>query len=802
MRKPLYCYSLILIIATFSLGLAPGAWAVELQKHFNHASFNEESSYFVTNQPHADIQAALSYKGEWSAPPKGSPNFGHSANSYWLRATVSNHSGIDHNLLLAVKYPLIDTINVYQVESGKVIQQFEMGDSKPFIERPLKNRNFVAEMLFEDNKDYQIYFFLSTNSSSQLPASLWSKDTFYQAELDSTLGLGIYFGFIIIMVMYNLFIYLSTRDISYLFYVLYVGSFCMIQASFSGHAYQYLWPSSPNWNEVSVPVLALVLNLFALFFSISFFSIKEDFPKLYRYILLDSVVCCALILWCLVTISALSIKATVFFTTLNMLFMVSFGVYFLAMGRKHARFFLLGWLAFLIGCILLTLMLLGWLPMNFITEHAAKIGSTLETVLLSFALSDRINIEKSERMKAQKSMEAMKLAQHKERFEEEKRILAAKAESKAKDEFLSTMSHEIRTPMNGITGILQLMKDTQVTKEQEELLSVMDSSSQTLLSVINDILDFSKIQAGKMNIEQITFDLHKLLKDLKNLYSMTTKLEVDIQFKLHIAPDVPEFIKGDPTRVRQILTNYLNNAVKFTSKGIISLNVKSENNGIIRFEVSDSGIGISPEGKDALFQRFTQVSTGTSRKYGGTGLGLSICKCLAELMDGKVGVVSELGEGSTFWFSAHLPESKQVTQQEHAESTHPSLTSARLLVVEDNPVNRFIVEKMLKKIGIGSIVFAENGEEAVSMFLTQSYQAILMDCEMPVLNGYDATRKIRVLEAENNAASTPIIALTANAGDEQVKACFESGMNAHLSKPFIMGDLKGTLCQILTAKTV
>ena len=802
MRKPLYCYSLTLIIATFSLGLTPGAWAVELQKHFNHASFNEEISYFVTSEAKANIQTPLSYKGEWSTPLAGSPNFGHSSNSYWLRASVSNQSELDQHLLLAITYPLIDVLNVYLLESGRVIQQFEMGDSKPFSQRPINTRNFVTELLFESTKNYEIYFFLRTNSSSQLPASLWSKDAFYQSELNTTLGLGLYYGFILIMVFYNLFIFLSTRDISYLYYILYVGSFCIVQASFSGHAYQYLWPDSPNWNEVSVPALALLINLFALLFSVSFFSIKDDFPKLYNFILIDSATCMALLLWCFISISSLTIKSIVLFTAINMLFMVSFGIYFLVKGRKHARFFLLGWLAFLLGVMLLTIMLLGWLPMNFITEHAAKIGSTLETVLLSFALSDRINIEKSERMKAQKSMEAMKLAQHKERFEEEKRILAAEAESKAKDEFLSTMSHEIRTPMNGITGVLQLMKDTPINKEQEELLSVMDSSSQTLLSVINDILDFSKIQAGKMNIEKITFDLHKLLKDLKNLYSMTTKLEVDIQFKLHIAPDVPEFIKGDPTRVRQILTNYLNNAVKFTSKGIISLNVKLENNETIRFEVSDSGIGISTEGKETLFQRFTQVSIGTSRKYGGTGLGLSICKCLAELMDGKVGVVSELGEGSTFWFSAHLPESKQVTQQEHAESTHPSLTNAHLLVVEDNSVNRFIVEKMLKKIGIGSIVFAENGEEAVSMFLAQPYQAILMDCEMPILNGYEATRKIRTLEAESNAVSTPIIALTANAGDEQVKACLESGMNAHLSKPFVMGDLKATLSQILTSTTV
>lgn len=256
MHTHLYRYLRILLSIVFACFASASYAVVEINKRFTYAPL-EGLVYFESNEEQPDLQEALNYQGEWRVPAKSPPNFGFSSGGYWLRGSVANTTDIDQVLLLAVKYPLIDQLEIYHLQSGELLKAIKLGDLKPFYEREIPSRSFVTELVFQAGSTSELYFYLRTNSSAQLPASLWDKDEYYIEEINQTIGFGLYFGFIIIMVAYNLFLYIATREFSYVYYVLYVSVFGIFQASMSGHAYQYLWPNSPGWNNVSVPLGAV-----------------------------------------------------------------------------------------------------------------------------------------------------------------------------------------------------------------------------------------------------------------------------------------------------------------------------------------------------------------------------------------------------------------------------------------------------------------------------------------------------------------------------------------------------------------
>lgn len=773
-------------------GLTPVAFAdVEITSGFQYDALGDDMVYFETGTADASLDAAQLYAGDWLTPPKNPPNFGFSKSGYWFKTTAHNRTPEIQHLILSIDYPMLDQLEVYQLVHGKLLSHHALGDLKAFASRPISNRNFLIPLTFAPQSSHELYIFIRTNSSVQLPIALWNKEIFYQRDIEQSLGLGLYFGFITIMVIYNLFLYFTIKETSYLFYVIYVSGWCLFQACMSGHAYQYLWPESPRWNDIALPVTVFATNLGGASFAIYFLSLKKSSPYAYRLSMGIAGLSTLMLIACFVMSYAITIRIGAAFTVFSTIAMMIIGIRLWRKGLKHARFYAIGWSAFLFGSALLSLTVLGVLPMTFVTEHSGKIGSVIEVVLLSFALADRFNMERAEKQIAQQKMEAMRFEIYKEGFRQKEQAVAAEAAIRAKDEFLSTMSHEIRTPMNGVVGVLQLFQDTPLDAQQKELLRIMNGSAQTLLSIINDILDFSKIQAGKMHIESIPFNLRDLLDDIASLYSMTTKLNDETEFKLIISPDVSTWVVGDPVRLKQILTNYLNNAVKFTPKGHITLRVARDDNQRIRFAVEDSGIGISEAGLAKLFQGFSQTSADTARKYGGTGLGLSICKKLSELMGGEVGASSCLGEGSTFWCSVLLPACEAPTAVEKRDTRSvAALQQVRVLLAEDNSVNQFVARNMLKKLGINHVDCAENGEEALALYQTNAYDLILMDCQMPVKDGYETTAAIRSLESSQQKPRIPIAALTASATQEEQQQCLACGMDIHIAKPLRLNDLE------------
>ena len=755
------------------------------------------------------------------------PNYGFTKAAYWVKVELNNQS-TQKEWILHFEYPLMDVLQLYTPNAQNQYRlQYSTGDTYPFSQRPIKDRGFALPISITPQQTQSIYLRLQSRDSMIISMSLLTPDAFRAEQQNESFWFGMYYGAVLIILLFNAYLYLILKDRNHLHYVAVLGCYALIELSLNGMGTVYFWGDFP---EVAKRIRPFAISLFAL----ASFTLTKSFLGIKQVILgkmnLDPLFLGFIVLTLVGAIIfpfTLSIQLSMMIAFITAPIMYGAGVYTWQQGSRLGKYFTLGWSGLVLGGMVNVLRAFDILPVNFWTTYGAQLGSISTLLILNSALTDRMRLlqqenDKSQQLRLSQQEETNRLLDQKVRDRTEALLLKteeaerakqqAETAVKAKSEFLANMSHEVRTPMNGMIGMTQLLADTPLNVEQKHYINTIQSSSEALLRIINDILDYSKIEAGKLDIEHTNFNLHQLLKECVSLFVLPAK-ERGLPIKTEIMSNVPCWMVGDPTRVRQVIINMLGNAYKFTERGTVTLRAYlRENKGadgvFIQFEVQDTGIGITTEQRERLFQSFSQADSSVTRKYGGTGLGLAISRSLVRLMNGDIGVKSIPSQGSIFWFYVQMshgtePNQTQVTQKTKTKpnNDYPNLSGLTVLIAEDNPINQMVIVGMLKKYNIVATV-ASDGLDALQVLMASQdmFDVVLMDCEMPNMDGYTATRRIRAWELQQQHIPTLIYGVSAHALAEYQQQGIDSGMNGFIVKPLKQEDLSKALTAVMTHK--
>jgi len=711
-------------------------------------------------------------------------NFGFRDSQYWVFLPLSVHKEDSisdwKEILLEFNYPHPDNIEIFRVVGNNPSEHIlTLGDRELFANRPLLDSVFVIPEVLQVNENYQYWIKVNTTSSMMLLASVWEKNNYIEEKNHRLLAFGIYYGILMVMILYNIFIGFSTKDKSYLYYVGYIASFTLLQACLFGHAYQYLWPNSPALNDFMLPSSVLLSLIFALSFSRSFLQTEKYNPRLDRILWVFTICNVAAFFLSFFAGYRASILIAIILGIGSTASIFTVSINSILSGFRGAKLFFVAWVTLLFSAVVMGLTGAGILPSNLFTRHVAQVGSAMEVVLLSLALAARINRMKAEKHALEK--------QSKRKLEEKNRELnqALKLLTKnntLKDEFLATISHELRTPMNGIEGSLQVIKDGTIDRSVKPHVDAATQSANRMTQLVDSLLEYSEIQSGNWHLHEQPFVLNRLVEKCEKMIAGDCSIK-EITFSLDNNANLEYQLIGDSLRLHHMLFQLLDNAVKFTHQGSITLTIDShetENGCQLDFTISDTGIGIATDTLTNIFESFRQMDGSFSRQYGGLGIGLSLCKAIVDRMGGTISVDSTLHEGTTFNISMDFKKGNMIEGSKAINKECLLSGSPLILIVEDNPVNQMTLTAIVGKLG-GRVETANNGKEAVDLANQKDYDCILMDCQMPILDGFEATKAIRTLGCRNS--ETHIIAVTANAMSGDRDRCLQAGMDDYIRKP-------------------
>lgn len=711
------------------------------------------------------------YASQWEEHNAQTISRGYDDTPFWIQFRLSAAQSIHKEWHLVLSNPLLDYVDVYQVfgDSGPRLI-YRSGVQRPNQSRIEDHRFFIIPVEVYGPTTYLMR--IATSPSAQVPLHAYPSDDFWSPLLKADIGNWLFYGVLLAMVLYNAFLYTTVRDVSYLFYVLFISGFGLLQLSLDGYLAQYLWPPDLIYHYEYNFWISLATVISACCFVIHFLNLRQTsrahFWALYGMIALQAVAAVLLVTIDLDWFARLYAPTLLLFLALA----ISAGIRAWRLGFMAAKFFVLAWVLFALGNGVFLLGRIVGVEAPLPPNLASKLGSFAEAMLLSFALAYRIRLL---------------------RDEQERQRMRVEAQS----QFLAQISHEIRTPLNGVLGMTEVLSRTQLDTEQRGYVDTIQGSGSSLLALINDILDYSKIEAGKMAFRREPVDVHQLVQQQIKLFlsqaehkSLTLTGEID--------PSVPAWVMLDAQHVRQVLSNLVSNAIKYTDQGEVrlTLGIDPQAPRLLEFRVEDSGIGISELDQKNLFNLYSDVDTGRQRKAGGTGLGLAISRELVALMGGTLSVTSVPGEGSCF--TVRLPFLQARQRHEEARSADPNPQNGlRVLVAEDNMVNQRVIQGLLEKLG-HQVVLTGHGAEAVEARKADTFDcdALLMDCEMPHMDGYQATEAIRAFEKSHNLPRLPIVALTAHALEDVRRRCIAAGMDDFLTKPINTRSLERMLAQL------
>lgn len=639
----------LVMIALFCL-LPMFASAVDFDENTRSLALGRDTQVFEDPTGDATIQQVSSPEGAARFRPVAgqSLNAGYSRSAFWLKVRLTYRPAnplASADWLLEMAYPPMDHVDLYLGDGdARPRLAWQTGDMLPFASRQIKQNNYVFDLNLNAHETKTVYLRVASHGSVQAPLNLWASHAYIEEQPSRLYILGMIYGVLAVMLIYNLFIYLSVRDTAYLYYILYITFFGLYQVSVNGAAIEYFWPDNPWWANTSTTFLIAAAILFASQFTRKFLQT----PTLGRWLdvpLLVMLVCAAVIMALALSMDygvALRLVTGLVLLFTPVVLLIGLAAWF--KGRRVARYFIFGWSAFLIGGVINATMLLGHLPNNFWTMYASQIGSVIEVALLSLALADRIN--------AMREREAQIMAESKQGLETLNQQLAVS--NRLKDEFLATLTHELRTPMNGVIGSLELMQMDVAESEIELYRQTAADSAQNMMGIVNGILTLTELQAGRITVRNEPFSLRHVLFQLRSGFEPLARSKA-LALGVELDETLPDSLEGDGVKLRQCLECLLDNAIKFTKTGSIRVRVNGQRADAehvrLVIDVIDTGIGFSRLDEETLYANFFQVDGSTTREYGGLGIGLAICRQLIELQGGRLSHQSEPGNGSQFRLS-------------------------------------------------------------------------------------------------------------------------------------------------------
>ncbi|KAA0942468.1 response regulator [Pseudomonas sp. ANT_H14] len=715
-------------------------------------------------------------------------NAGYSRSVFWLKVNLHylpKDPDAQRTWLLELAYPPLDHLELYVPDgAGGYRLAGRTGDAMPFSGREIRQNNYLFNVHFAPGEQKNLYLRLQSEGSIQAPLTLWSSTAYLEEQPLRLYVLGLIYGVLLGMLVYNLFIYLSVRDTSYLYYIFYIASFGMYQLSVNGAAVEYFWPNNPWWANAATPFMIGASALFGSLFARSFLHTAVYSRWLNRLLLAMVASGAVVMLLSLMTSYALALRLA---TGLALIFTVTIfiaGIKAWCCGQRVARYFIIAWSAFLIGGVVNTMMVLGYLPNVFLTMYASQIGSAIEVALLSLALADRINS-----MREQQSQTLFDASQKLEVLNQQ---LAHS--NRLKDEFLATLTHELRTPMNGVIGSLELMQTVPLEDELAQYQQTAAGSARDMMRMVNGILTLTELQAGRLSAQRQVFSLRGLIDTLRQQFLASAQSK-GLEFSIDVANELPDRLDGDADKLTQCLECLLDNAFKFTGEGAVRMRVvgllNAEGKLRLTFIVTDTGIGFAYLDEATLYQRFFQLDGSMTREYGGLGIGLAICRQLIELLGGRLTHHSEPRRGSRFQLELEvIAVPPEPSSPNRVPDRHREPQDCAVLLVDDNSVAQLVMRGMLLKLGY-RVKVVDSGPAALAMLQGETFDAVLLD--VPV-DGFSLCCQVRALPG---CSELPVIALSASLQSLAREHCHGVGITEQLVKPVRFEALQAVLQRYL-----